>query len=387
MKKIINIWHFPTWYPHRHNWSLGSFVKKQIQAAAKFSQQVVFFVFEDSNLQQDYQLNITEKGAIREVFVAISPSKSKLGALRKKKKAFQLAIKTVLEQNNKPDFIHAHSISFASFVAKKMANKFQVKWFLSEHWSGYLSSAKGFDNMPSYKKKIWTFHANQADGIICVSDVLKKAMIQCGITNQNFIIIPNVVEGEFELSFDDHGEKTQTASSDFVFLNVSDMVDEIKNISGLIQAFNQIWLNNKRIKLLLVGDGQDLDKLKKLAAELPACDAVKFLGRLNPEEVLQIYSKIDVTIINSRYETFSVVAAESVYAGKPIITSKCGGPEEFITEKQGILISIDDDVALQEAMKSMVLIASKYDSFELHSYIKNQFSAQKIADKLQELYQ
>jgi len=380
-----NIWHFPTWYPHRHNMSLGSFVKKQILAAASFSRQIVFFVFEDSKIQKDFEITIHQVGNVMEIYVAFYPSKTKFGTLRKKKKAYQMAIKEVVEKNYLPNFIHAHSISFASFFGQKTANKYQIKWFLSEHWSGFLPASNGFGRMPFYKKKIWLNHANQANQIISISETLKKAMIQCGITKSNYKIIPNVVEG-LAPQEQTNRNKEFNEVNDFIFLNVSDMVDEIKNVSGVIRVFNQLWKTNKTIQLWLIGDGVDLSHLINMTEQLPCNKSIKFFGRLSPDEVLELYPQINTTIINSRYETFSVVAAESIYAGKPLIATRCGGPEEFITKNQGILITTNNDQELLSAMKTMISSSDNYIPTTLHQYINEKFSSQVISDKFKELY-
>ena len=379
---MINIWHFPSWYPYPKNLTLGSFVKSQVEAAALFSRQVVFFVYEDASIKHDFLIKIKERNHILEVIVAIRPSSSKFGSLRKKKKAYNLAINKIVNKNILPHFIHAHSISFASFVARKMADKFRVKLILSTHWSGFLSASGAFEKMPFYKKKIWINHAKKASCILCVSEVLKQDMILYGFDHPNYRIVPNVVEGKWLKTQENHRED----EGKFVFLNVSDMVDNIKNISGLMRSFDFVWQENNTVQLWLVGDGVDFENMKNIAGNLPSREAIFFYGRLSPEDVLNLYPKIDSTIINSRYETFSVVAAESIFAGKPVITTRCGGPEEFVSKNEGITINVDDENELQEAMLTMISTASKYDSKAMHQYIDSKFSKERIAEQLQEIY-
>lgn len=378
VKEAKNIWHFPTWYPNPQNWTLGSFVKKQILLASTFSLQTVIYVTGNKKTADGLTMNIIESNNLLELYVSFTPSPSKITTLRRKNKAYKLAIEKLYELGLKPDFVHSHSISFASYFAKKTAKKHQVKWALSEHWSGFLPASNGFQKMPYIKRKIWINHSQKTDYMVCVSKILESSMINFGLGNNNYQIIPNVVEGD--LNIDNNNEE-------FIFLNVSDMVDSVKNISGLIKAFETVWQDNKAVRLWLVGTGPDEKKLTDLIKNLPSKDAIQHFGRLKPEEVIKLYPKVSATIINSNYETFSVVAAESLYCGRPIISTKCGGPEEFATENEGIFIDINRPDQLKNAMVLLMKNYTNYEPKELHEHIKNQFSNKIIINKLKDLYQ
>ena len=64
-------------------------------------------------------------------------------------------------------------------------------------------------------------------------------------------------------------------------------------------------------------------------------DRIQFLGRVVQEDVQQLLLKADCTIINSNFETFSMVALESILTGCPVICTSCGGPEQFINKSKG----------------------------------------------------
>ncbi len=57
---------------------------------------------------------------------------------------------------------------------------------------------------------------------------------------------------------------------------------------------------------------------------------------------LEYIAKSDFHILNSDEEGFSVVAAESLCYGIPVITTDCGGPEDFVTDYNGIIIKRRD---------------------------------------------
>ncbi len=61
---------------------------------------------------------------------------------------------------------------------------------------------------------------------------------------------------------------------------------------------------------------------------------------------MQTYAKHDILIVNSNFETYSMVTLEALNAGIPVIATKCGGPEQFITKNNGYLIEKNNGVEL-----------------------------------------
>ena len=69
----------------------------------------------------------------------------------------------------------------------------------------------------------------------------------------------------------------------------------------------------------------------------------------------------DAFVLASRAETFGVVYVEAMAAGLPVIATACGGPEDFVSEENGILIPADNEEKLTEALIEMYHMAHKYD--------------------------
>ena len=61
-------------------------------------------------------------------------------------------------------------------------------------------------------------------------------------------------------------------------------------------------------------------------------------GFVTEEQKLELLTNADFHILNSDDEGFSVVTAEAILYGIPVIATKCGGPEDFVTPSTGILI-------------------------------------------------
>ena len=92
-------------------------------------------------------------------------------------------------------------------------------------------------------------------------------------------------------------------------------------------------------------------------------------------------------MLASRSETFGVAYIEAMAAGLPVIATRCGGPEDFVTEENGILIPVDDESTLTSAMERMMLRREDYDSAAISADIRRKFAPETIAARLTELYE
>lgn len=120
----------------------------------------------------------------------------------------------------------------------------------------------------------------------------------------------------------------------------------VKRLQDVVQTFYRI---QKEIpsKLLLVGEGPDLPKVRALVQELDLIDRVVFLGK--QEEVSLVISLADVMLLPSEKESFGLVALEAMACGVPTIASRAGGiPEVIIHESTGFLAEIGDVEAMAQ---------------------------------------
>jgi glycosyltransferase involved in cell wall biosynthesis len=208
-----------------------------------------------------------------------------------------------------------HILAADQLIFARYALKNKIPYFISEHWSGYVSS--GFKRKPKFKQLIYKRIAKRAKAILPVSKFLENGMRNSGLKG-NYQVIPNVV---------DLPEVTSSKNKDFTFIVVSDIVDETKNISGIVIAFQEIKKNIPNIRLTIVGNGPDFNKIESLVNKQPA--GIELLGRLPNNKALSEISKAHCLVVNSNIETFSVVSIEARAQGLQVIATDCGGPSEY----------------------------------------------------------
>ncbi len=81
---------------------------------------------------------------------------------------------------------------------------------------------------------------------------------------------------------------------------------------------------------LVVGEGPERGKLEKLAKELNV--RVKFLGKVQREKLVELYSSSSIFFLPSKYETFGLVFAEAMACGLPVVCLNSGSAPEVVGE-------------------------------------------------------
>ncbi len=98
----------------------------------------------------------------------------------------------------------------------------------------------------------------------------------------------------------------------------------------LLEAIPSILVNNPNTKFVYAADGDMLSQLKWRAGELGITDSVRFLGQVPRAEFIDLMRGCDIVAVPSRNEPFGIVVLEAWAAGKPVVSTKNGGPDEFV---------------------------------------------------------
>ncbi len=140
-----------------------------------------------------------------------------------------------------------------------------------------------------------------------------------------------------------------------------------KGVEYFIRAAAIVKKRNDRVTFLHVGGGPLEDEIKKLAAKLEVDGKVRFLGVRN--DVPEIISISDFTILPSLTEAAPLALMESLAAGKTIIASNVGGIPEFIADnKNGFLVPPANENILAEKILELTDSKEKLRELSLGAY-------------------
>jgi phosphatidyl-myo-inositol dimannoside synthase len=128
-----------------------------------------------------------------------------------------------------------------------------------------------------------------------------------------------------------------------------------KGADELIRVIPQLLLSIPGLHLLLVGVGDDLPRLKEIAAELGVEESVRFLGRLSSQQLAACYAHADVFALPSTGEGFGLVFLEAMAFGLPAIGAAAGGVTDIVKDGvNGLMVPGKDSTALTRALEQLL---------------------------------
>lgn len=147
-----------------------------------------------------------------------------------------------------------------------------------------------------------------------------------------------------------------------VLINVA-ALERQKGHEVLLKAHAKVLATGLAHHLVLVGEGTQREPLVELAEELCVSDTVHFAGyRKNPYSLI---ARASALVLSSHMEGFALVLAEALALGVPVVSTDCeSGPREVLRDgKFGLLVPVNDDSRLAEAMSRILTEAGLRDQF------------------------
>jgi glycosyltransferase involved in cell wall biosynthesis len=382
-KKILFV---PSWYPNPEDPISGIFIQEQAVALSKKYDVAVLVpemaawrnVF--SKTAADKSIKKTQEGlpVYCEYALPLIPRGPEAIDWQTYSRATEKGFRRVLKEWGRPDLIHAHVVLHGGWSALKVAKRYGIPIVLTEHSSPF-SMHLGTEMSRRLVRETLT-GVNQ---VIAISPALAKQLLdfQPGL---NIEIIGESVRTDFFLPADTPERRNGTGKKFFVAARLA----EQKGLDHLIKAVHLLGERGlSSFEVVIGGGGPDREKLEELAKTLGVADRCRFLGALNRDQVKEKMQNCDVFVLSSLHETFGVVVAEAMACGKPVISTRCGGPEFVVNEETGVLVDVAKPQALADAMADFILERVSFNPQAVRNSVVNRFSPEVFVRNVSAVYE
>jgi len=160
----------------------------------------------------------------------------------------------------------------------------------------------------------------------------------------------------------------------------------IKRLDLLLEALAQARESDPRLRLAVVGDGEERPQLERRAAELGIAPDVLFLGYRR--ELRPVFAAADVAVLSSDNEGTPVSLIEAAAAGLPAVATDVGGVREVVSEETGILVPQGDATALARAIVEMAEDPQRRErcGTAARQHALDSYGAQRLLSEVDKLY-
>jgi glycosyltransferase involved in cell wall biosynthesis len=172
------------------------------------------------------------------------------------------------------------------------------------------------------------------------------------------------------------------------------LIRKFKRVDVLLRAFAEVRRAMPRLHLRILSANAfkayatDRREIRQLISSLGLDAAVSLENGKDPPGVAEAMRRCAfVVVCSSRRETFCSVAAESLACGTPLIITRCGGPEDFVTPADGVMVEPDDPASLAKGIIQAMEQRDAFDADDIRQRIVKGFGRAAWRDRAIAIYE
>jgi glycosyltransferase involved in cell wall biosynthesis len=251
----------------------------------------------------------------------------------------------IVKNGRNSDLIFVNGLGVESAIAALMLKKKLIRkivgdpvWERAYNQKRTIESFDEFQNnkhsfLIEVQKLLRNWSVNSAEVVITPSDHLKNFVSELGFNNEILKINNGVDITDIK--------RTNVHKADINLLIISRLVIQ-KNINIVIEAME--LLDNKNVKLSIIGEGGEFNKLEGVIHELNLQNRVQLLGKIDNNKISQFLLTADIFIQASDYEGLPHSVLEAINYEIPILSTEVGGCKDLLNDgERGFIIPIPPD--------------------------------------------
>lgn len=182
----------------------------------------------------------------------------------------------------------------------------------------------------------WTY--NRSHAIIANSQDTSRRLEEKGVRSVKKRVILHGVINKAQMEARQTAGVTRTNDSKPLTIGFVGRLSPEKGCTYLLDALALLKEKEGQLRLLIVGDGTEMENLKKKVAELGIENMVIFVGW--QANTAAYYSQMDIVVVPSLLESLGLTALEAMSYGKPVIATRVNGIPEIVRDcETGLLVS------------------------------------------------
>lgn len=238
--------------------------------------------------------------------------------------------------------------------------------FVHAHYAGGYGLLGALSGFQPYVVSLWGSDVYQAPKVSAINRqilkiILKRAKYLCSTSvamsrearlyaNRDFVITPFGIDCDVYCP-------SNIKSSGVIVIGTIKKLDMLYGVDRLIRAFALVRkeLPERNLRLLIVGDGEEKDRLNSLSSSLGISSFVEFTGAARQEEVPELLRRMSVYVALSRSESFGVAVLEASACGIPVVVSDAGGLPEVVSDgESGYVIPHGEPAMAAKALARLI---------------------------------
>lgn len=273
------------------------------------------------------------------------------------------------------DILHGHFLT-SIYYAARIKSKYGIKIIGTEHWSKVNTSRPSSDIIYMGNRAY-----PQLEKLISVSDSLRMRI------KENFNVDSKVIHNLIDTSnLRPLTETCKNEGKNFKIVLVGSLIRR-KGFDFFINAFAKSSLAKKNdTEVVIIGGGGEYNRLKEQIISLDLSGKISLIGQKPKNKIFDELHSASLFVLPSRNENFSVSVLEALANGLPVIATICGGIRECIDSKNGMLVEVDNEQEMVDALESMYENHDSFDRSKIRESALSQYSPESIAKMLNEVY-
>ena len=379
----MNVLIITPWFPNKNNAFFGSFIRNHAESIQLAGNNVLILALHVQAHQAIYSTEFDVEQTSSGLIIHHLYLQSKfykwlyINPFFLRKFVFNYW-KTNVSSTFQPTILHSCILYPGAVIGEYFRRKLKLRHVISEHWSkvdGYMKK-----NVFAYLGKV---AYQNADSITVVSTFLKERLKPYIGSGEKIVVIPNVIDNKiffYQPSpvLDQQHDEENNKPLHFIAVATwkRPKLPELlfNGLEGLKKTYPHPF------EFHVVGDGPLLAQLNQVNYSYK----VNYHGFLTPQQLASLLQRMDFFLHASTVETFSIVVAEALACGLPVLCSNVGALPDLIHQENGLLVE-NNTTAWKKGLKD--LLQQKFNHHQISQSGSFAYSPVKIGKDFMTIYQ